>query len=66
MGSRVEGKSAASTPVYGAGEQGEARQGAQVFYRSEWKWNSANFAWKLSEKPHKRAKRLTIRRLIAT
>jgi hypothetical protein len=31
-----------------------------------WKVNTANFALKLSEKSHERAKRLTIRRLIAT
>src|ERR671921_471881 len=32
---------------------------------SAWKGNSANFALKLSENPHERAKRLTIKRLIA-
>jgi hypothetical protein len=35
-------------------------------HRSAWKGNSANFAMKLSEKFHNRAKRLTIKRLIAT
>jgi len=29
-------------------------------------WRSANFVLKLSEKPHERAKRRTIKRLIAT
>jgi hypothetical protein len=35
-------------------------------HRSAWKKNSANFVLKPSEKSHEGAKRLTIRRLIAT
>ena len=37
-----------------------------LIHPSVWKWNSANFAVKLSEKSHERAKRLTITRVIAT
>jgi hypothetical protein len=35
-------------------------------HRRAWKGNSANFAMKLSEKPHERANLLAIRRLMAT
>jgi hypothetical protein len=37
-----------------------------LIHRVAWKGYSANFAVKLSEKSHERAKRLTIKRLIAT
>ncbi len=38
----------------------------QLFTKQFRKGHSRNFALKLSEKPHERAKRLTIKRVIAT
>jgi hypothetical protein len=60
--SAAKGERRTSSSSWGLGAIGAS----YAIHRSAWKVYSANFAQKLSEKPHLRAKRLAIRRLIAT